>query len=65
MRHPSNFKRTDVTRAAKGLREAGLDIASLEIEPVTGKITFMTIGGSGAEKITDLDKWMGDHASQT
>jgi hypothetical protein len=55
MRRPSKFKKTDVTRATKAVLAAGVNIAGVEIEPLTGKITIMTSGSSGAEKITDLD----------
>jgi hypothetical protein len=62
MRRPSKFKKTDVTRAAKAVLAAGVNIARVEIEPVTGKITIMT---SSAEKSTDLDTWMARDAHQT
>jgi hypothetical protein len=65
MRRPCTFKKTDVTRAAKAVLAAGIDIAHVEIEPVTGKITITTSSSSGAEKITDLDRWMTEHARQT
>jgi hypothetical protein len=62
MRRPSKFKKTDVTRAAKAILAAGVDIARVEIEPITGKITFMT---SSSEKIPELDTWMARDAHQT
>ncbi len=65
MRRPSTFKKTDLTRAAKAVLAAGVEIACVEIEPVTGKISIMTSGTSGAEKITDLDRWMAENARQT
>ena len=51
MRRPSKFKKTDVTRAAKAVLAAGVDIARVEIEPITGKITIMTNSTSGVEKL--------------
>jgi len=65
MRSASKFKKTDVIRATKAVLAAGVDIAGIEIEPATGKITIMTSGSSGAEKITDLDRWMAENARQT
>jgi hypothetical protein len=63
-RSPCSFRETDVRRAIKAARSSGLDIARLEIEPVTGKISIMTSSSSGAEK-ADLDGWMAEHARQT
>ena len=65
MRRPSNVKKTDIARAAKALLAAGVDIARVEIEPVIGKITFITSNSSGSEKITDLDTWLAENARQT
>jgi hypothetical protein len=65
MRRPSIFKKTDVTRATKALLAAGVEIARVEIEPVIGKITFITSSSSGAEKKTDLDTWLAEDARQT
>jgi hypothetical protein len=64
-RSPCSFRETDVRRAIKAARASGIDIARLEIEPVTGKITIMTSSSSGAEKITDLDRWVAEHARKT
>jgi hypothetical protein len=65
MRRPSNIRKTEITRAAKALLAAGVNIARVEIEPVMGKVTFMTTSSSGPETITDLDTWMADHARET
>jgi hypothetical protein len=65
MRSASKFKKTDVTRATKAVLAAGVDISGIEIEPATGKITITTSGSSGAEKTTDLDRWMAENARQT
>jgi hypothetical protein len=62
MRRPSKFRKTDVTRAAKAILAAGVDIARVEVEPITGKITFMT---SSSEKIPELDTWMARDAHQS
>ena len=62
MRGPSKFKKSDLTRATKAVLAAGVDIAGIEIEPVTGKIKIMTSGSSDAEKTNDLDKWIADSA---
>jgi hypothetical protein len=62
MRSASKFQKTDVIRATKAVLAAGVDISGIEIEPVTGKITIMTSSSSGAEKITDLDRWIAKNA---
>jgi hypothetical protein len=65
MRRPCTFRKTEVTRGVKAVLAAGINIDRVEIDSVTGKISIMTGSSSNAEKITDLDKWMGDHARQT
>jgi hypothetical protein len=65
MRGPLKFKLRDVTRATKAVLAASVDVACVEVEPDTGKITIKTSGGSDAEKITDLDGWMAKHARTT
>ena len=57
-RRPCTFRETDVKRAVRAVRAAGIEIAGVEIEPGTGKITITTSGISGAEKINELDKWI-------
>lgn len=65
MRRPCKFRETDIKRVLRAVRAAGIENASLEIEPVMGKILIAIGSGSGADKITDLDRWIADHARQT
>jgi len=55
-------RQADITRALRAARAAGLDIARVEIDPVSGKITIIAKDAGGAEQKTDLDKWMAEHA---
>jgi len=64
MRGPSNFKKTDVTRATRAVLAAGLDVARVEI----GKDgVIVVVSGKAAEDVGggDLDKWMRAHARET
>ena len=69
-RRPCQFKQTDLTRALKGTRAAGIEIDRIEIDK-DGKIVVFPRKGAEdnadaiGEKITDLDKWMADDARQT
>ncbi len=65
MRGPSKFKKTDVTRAARGLLAAGVDIARLEIEPVSGKVSIITGSSSDDQETNDLDNWIAKDARDT
>ena len=40
-RAPSNFRQTDVARAIKAAKGSGLDIAKVEVDPRTAKITLV------------------------
>jgi hypothetical protein len=65
MRRPSKFKKTDLTRAAKAVLAAGVGIARIEIDPVSGKITIIPGSSSNSEETSDLDTWMARDARQT
>ena len=41
VRRPSNFRQQDVARAIKAAKGSGLDIARVEVDPVTKKITMV------------------------
>jgi hypothetical protein len=47
-RVPSNFRQRDVTRAAKALAAAGLNVAGVKINPQTGEMEFV-IGNPTAQ----------------
>jgi hypothetical protein len=40
VRQPSNFRQQDVARAIKAAKSSGLDIAKVEVDPMTAKITM-------------------------
>jgi hypothetical protein len=41
VRRPSNFRQQDVARAIKAAKISGLDIARVEVDPVTKRITMV------------------------
>jgi len=41
VRRPSNFRQQDVARAIKAAKSSGLDIARVEVDPVTKKIVMV------------------------
>jgi hypothetical protein len=60
-RRPSTFRQRDLTAAVKGAIAAGCAVASVEIDPVSGKIVIM-VAGAVKESTTDLDAWLARHA---
>ena len=40
-RAPSNFRQQDISRAVKAVKGTGLDIARVEVDPKTAKITMV------------------------
>lgn len=56
MKTPGSFKKMDLQRAIEASRKAGLEIARVEIEPATGKITVVA-GKAITEKPANDDGW--------
>ena len=52
-RAPSNFRQTDVARAIKAAKGSGLDIAKVEVDPRTAKITLVMKDDTTAEVETN------------
>lgn len=50
-----HFRQTDLTRALKGARAAGIEVARVEIGP-DGKIVIWP-GQDAVEPVTDFDRW--------
>jgi hypothetical protein len=48
-RVPSNFRQRDVARAIKAAKGSGLDIARVEVDPVTKRIVVVMKDSSGTE----------------
>ena len=49
VRRPSSFRQQDVARAIKAAKGSGLDIAKVEVDPVTKKITMLMKDSSVTE----------------
>lgn len=45
MTAPARFKREDLTRAVKGVRDAGVEIGRVEIDP-TGRIIILPLAAA-------------------
>jgi hypothetical protein len=65
-RRKNAFKQTDVTRAVKAARAAGVEIGAVKIDQV-GPNSSITIipAGKTPEAGSELDKWISEHADST
>ena len=61
MRGRCPFRKADLTRATKAVLAAGINVAKIEIDLVTGKIAVIA-RDSSTEQINDLDKWIAENA---
>ena len=52
-RAPSNFLQRDVARAVRAVKGSGLDIAKVEVDPKTAKITLVMKDNTTAEVETN------------
>ncbi|RME97122.1 MAG: hypothetical protein D6773_16215 [Alphaproteobacteria bacterium] len=54
-RRPCAFRQQDVTRAVRGAKKAGIDLARIEIAQ-DGKIVLVAENGGTTEEPNDLDR---------
>jgi hypothetical protein len=55
-RSKSAFRQTDVTRAVKGVRNAGVEIKLIEIDKI-GRIVIVPVIGGDEEAQQDRNEW--------
>lgn len=64
-RRPSTFRQSDLTRALKGLKAAGEQVARVEIDSA-GRIVIITgRDGPDVRQANELDAWMAKRARAT
>lgn len=64
-RRAAAFTQVDLSRALRGVKAGGIDVARIEIEPGTGKIVIVSAScSSSAEEQNPLDKWLKEDASK-
>jgi hypothetical protein len=56
-RRPQAFCRTDIMRAIKAVKDAGLPISAVRISP-QGQIEVETIKGPAQDSASDLERWL-------
>jgi hypothetical protein len=56
-RGPANFRERDVTRAAKAVAKAGLDVARSEIDTCAGKITVHIVPNQAEAPPAEGNEW--------
>jgi hypothetical protein len=52
------FKVSEIVRASKAAAMANIDVASIDINPMTGVISLVVRGGQQESKAADLDLWV-------
>ena len=48
MTRPAPFRQSDITRAVRGAKKAGMVVGRFEIDPTTGKIVVHSASGNQA-----------------
>jgi hypothetical protein len=61
-RRPAAFRQSDLTRALKAAVAANLDVATIEIDPATGKIVMTTARVAANVNEKPADKWLANRA---
>ena len=63
MKRRAAFRQADLTRALKAAKNAGVEIASIRVEP-DGTIHIVA-GGPEPAATNDLDRWLAVHANSS
>jgi hypothetical protein len=60
----STFRQSDLKRALRAAKGAGLEVKQVELDPTTGKIIITTTAetGTGTQTSNPLDSWLATHA---
>jgi hypothetical protein len=64
-RAPSSFRQTDIARAIRAVRSAGLPVSGVTVDPQTSVITVATVETTAQDSTTSLDQWMATRAPKT
>ena len=59
---PKMFRQTDLKRALRAAKQAGLEVGQVELDPVTGRIIITASSEIGGKTSTPLDDWLATHA---
>ena len=57
------FRQSDLTRALRAARAAGVDIFEVKINTITGNIVIVTNDAQLTEQVGDLDGWLVKHGA--
>lgn len=58
------FLQGDVTRAIKGAKAAGIEVASFEVCPVSGRIVILSKGAQKSEPLDPVEKWEAEYRAR-
>jgi hypothetical protein len=61
-RRPTAFRQADVTRAVRAAKAAGIEVARVEIDPVSGKIVIVAGSPDTVNAGNCLDTWLANRA---
>jgi hypothetical protein len=65
-RRPAAFRQSDLQRALRAAKAAGIEISRVEIDPLTGKIVIIAAcDGNATKSGTALDAWLAKHAGSS
>jgi len=60
---PVRFRQRDLKRALQAVKDAGLVVVRVEIDPLSGKVGILTGADThGASPTSELDQWLASHA---